>query len=263
MRKEATDLAFDDPCILFALRREANPFLREFRPQLRFPGSPCWARFCGPAWLTVLVLETGVGAGPTEKALEWVLSRPVLGNVPYQPKVILSAGFAGALHPDRKVGDVVLATNVTDSQAKHWQTTWPSEMPPGPWQPPLHQGRVISTAQMILDPAEKRALGQRHEAMAVDMESATVARLCTRHGVPFGCVRVVSDDSQTQLSPQVASLFSGGRLSGLRILKTVLRSPQTLGEFGRLARQTRLAADQLGKALGELLTLTLPWGADL
>src|SRR5438552_13059178 len=99
-RTSLTDLLFDDPCILFALSREARPFLQEFRPQQRFPGAPCRARFCGPEWLTVLVMETGIGKNRTEEALHWILAKPSLGNVPYQPKVIISCGFAGALQPD-------------------------------------------------------------------------------------------------------------------------------------------------------------------
>ena len=44
-----------------ALRRESHAFRQEFRPHQRFLGAPCRAWFCGPAWLTVLVLETGIG----------------------------------------------------------------------------------------------------------------------------------------------------------------------------------------------------------
>src|SRR5438045_1697588 len=108
----STDLAFDDPCVVFALRREAVPFLREFRPHQRFAGAPCRARFCGPAWLTVLVLETGVGPQAMATALEWLLSKPMLDNVPYRPKLVLSAGFSGALDEKSQVGDIVLATEV-------------------------------------------------------------------------------------------------------------------------------------------------------
>src|SRR5438034_11802836 len=86
------ELTFDDPCVLFALRREARAFYREFRPQQTFPGAPCRARFCGPPWLTVLVLETGLGAGRVEQALAWLLGNPVLESVPYSPKLVLSAG---------------------------------------------------------------------------------------------------------------------------------------------------------------------------
>jgi adenosylhomocysteine nucleosidase len=259
-----TDLAFDDPCILFALRRESKPFLKEFRPHQRFPGAPCWARFCGPAWLTVLVLETGVGAARTAAVLEWLLSYPVLGNIPYRPKVVLSAGFSGALPEERRVGDVILATEVSNQEGKRWSTTWPGELPAGEWRPPLHRGRVVTTAEPAATPDQKRRLAQQYAALAVDMETATVASLCSRRDVPFGCVRVISDDCQTSLSPQVISLLSGGSTVSLRrVFLSLLRSPKSIGEFRRLAKQTRLAADQLSKALGELLTLTLPWGTDL
>lgn len=258
-----TELVAADPCLLFALRRESRAFRRTFRPQDPFPGAPCWARFCGPAWLSVLVLETGVGADRTEVALRWVLGKPRLDQLPYQPRVLLSAGFAGALHPDYRVGDVILATEVVEPTGASWPTTWPGALPTGPWRPPLHRGRLLSSAHLIADPAEKEALGRTHDALAVDMESAGVARLCSQHGIPFGCVRVISDDVHTRLSPQLAFPLSDGRASPVRVAAALLRAPRLGGELWRLARDTRRAAEQLGQALGELLTLTLPFGAEL
>lgn len=253
-----TDLDFDDPCLLFALGRESAAFRREFRPTQRFPGAPCWARFCGPSWLSVLVLETGVGVARTERALNWLLDAPKLGIVPYRPKLILSAGFAGALHGDYRVGDIILATEIADTDGQTWKTTWPMLPLEGDWQPPLHRGRILSVARIIGSPDEKRALGEKHAAIAVDMESATVARRCTEHGVPFACVRAISDDSHTELLPRLASLLRDGRVDSLRLIGSVLMQPRLIGELWRLARQTTYAGDQLGKALGELLTLTLP-----
>jgi hypothetical protein len=37
------------------------------------------------------------------------------------------------------------------------------------------------------------------------------------------------------------------------------RKPSMFRELRRLARDTKQASTQLGKSLGELLTLTLPW----
>ncbi len=258
-----TELLFTDPCVLFALRRESAPFYREFRPQQRFPGAPCRARFCGPAWLSVLVLETGIGPERCQAALQWLFGKPVLGNVAYRPGLVLSAGFSGGLHESLHVGDIVLATAAVDTAGNTWPTTWPGELPPGEWQPPLHRGRVLGVADLVSDPAEKRRLGAAHNALAVDMETPTVARLCSEHGVPFGCVRAITDDMATPLSPQLLQLFPGGRLSPLRLLTSVLRSPRLVLEMTQLARNTRLAAQQLSIALGELLTLTLPGGAEL
>jgi nucleoside phosphorylase len=258
-----TDLVFDDPCILFALRREARAFCREFRRQQRFPGAPCRAYFCGPEWLSVLVLETGMGPLRAEPAANWILSQPRMGKVPCKPKVVISAGFSGALQDDLAVGDVILATEIVDEYGNSWPATWPVELPPGEWRPPLHRGRVLFSPRPVGDPHDKQRLGLKHGAIAVDMESGVIARLCREHGVPFGCVRVISDALRTPLSPALLALVSGERLSPLRVAGTALSSPALVKELWRLARDTRRAADQLRQALGELLTLTLPFGHEL
>lgn len=257
------DIAITDPCILFALEREAHAFLQEFRPQQRFPGAPCWARFCGPEWLTVLVLETGVGTEKTRKALDWVLSRPKLGNLPYEPKVILSVGFAGALTDDLQVGDLILATEVVDAEGRSCPVTWPGTLPPGDWKPHLRRGRLLTTSLFVSQPEEKRSLGQRHEALAVDMESAAFAELCSRKEIPFGCVRAISDAVHSPISVQVMTLVEDARVSWLGLAKLLVRSPRQIWELKRLAKDTRTASRNLAAALGELLTLTLSWGADL
>jgi adenosylhomocysteine nucleosidase len=257
-----TELLFDDPCVAFAMRREARPFRREFRPQQRFAGAPCWAKFCGPAWLSVLVLETGVGRQRTEHAATWLLGRPKLGNVAYRPKLVLSAGFCGALQEGLRVGDVILATEVVDTAGNCWPATWPGELAAGPWRPTLHRGRLVSVPALAATPDEKRSLALDHGAVAVDMEAATLAQWCRRAEVPFGCVRAVSDEAGAALSPRLVSLVSTGRVSPWRLPLAVACSPRLVGELWRLAGHTRLAAEQLGKAVGELLTLTLPWAGD-
>jgi hypothetical protein len=42
----------------------------------------------------------------------------------------------------------------------------------------------------------------------------------------------------------------------------VASSPRLGGELWRLAKQTQYASEQLGRALGELLTLTLPFSVE-
>src|SRR5262249_49466348 len=61
------------------------------------------------------------------------------------------------------------------------------ERPRGGGAPPLHRGRLLTAARLAGDPEAKRALGRKHDAMAVDMETAALARLCAAAEVPFGC----------------------------------------------------------------------------
>src|SRR5207245_1920683 len=72
---------------------------------------------------------------------------------------------------------------------------------------------------------DKRALAEREGTGVVDMESAAVAEACRRAGVPFGCVRVVSDDCETPLSPKLISCLNGGGVAPLRLLAATATSP--------------------------------------
>jgi len=60
------------------------------------------------------------------------------------------------------------------------------------------------------------------------------------------------------LSPALTTLLSGGSASPWRLLRALARHPGMLPELLRLGRDTKRASRQLGLALGELLTLTLP-----
>jgi hypothetical protein len=118
---------------------------------------------------------------------------------------------------------------------------------------------MVTTPHLAASPQEKKTLAQTHDAVAVDMESATLARMCLQAGIPFGCLRVVLDEAATEISPNLVSLMSAGRVSAWRLALAVLKSPSFIVELQRLARSSRQAAEPLGKGLGELLTLTLPW----
>ena len=179
------ELRLDDPCILFALRRERGPFCREFQPNQTFPGGPCWASFCGPSWLTVLIMETGIGRGNVNNALDWLLAKPAFGRVPYEPSLLIFAGFAGALTADFHIGDIVLADEVVNENGQTWKTTWPPDLPGENWKPVLHRGRLVSVDQLIGEPESKRKVFHVHGAIAVDMESAAFAERCSRAGVPL------------------------------------------------------------------------------
>ena len=161
------------------MRHEGLFFRDTFRPHLRFPDAPCRAWFAGPAWLSVLTVETGVGPAAVAHALDWLLAGPAWRGVPYRPKVLVFAGFAGALDPALRVGDVFLADEVVDGAGRHWPTTWPGVVSESRWEPPLHRGRLLATPQMVATPDAKARLAESHQARAVDMESAVFAERCT------------------------------------------------------------------------------------
>src|SRR5262249_15005454 len=161
------------------------------------------------------------------------------------------------------------ATEVADPGGGRWPVTWPAELPAGEWRPPLPPGGGVAGPRVIAGPPREGGAGRRGGAPAGGIGGGGGGRARARGGGPvraaaggpFGCVHAVSDEVTARLSPRLAHLFSGGRVSPWRVGAALLRAPRLAGELWRLARHTRRAARRLGQALGELLTLTLPGGA--
>jgi phosphorylase superfamily protein len=268
------------PCVVFALRRESMYFRRAYPFRQRFSGAPCCARFCGSQeWRgkgkperfspktgpngflradtffrdyfrpSVLMLETGVGAAAMETALRWCLSGPRFGGMPYRPRLLVSVGFSGSLQPEQRVGDLVLATEVVDPQGHCWpalrHAAWANR--------DIAAGRLLTMPELVSDPREKQRLGRQYDALAVDMESAVAARLFHQHSIPFICLRVISDDWQTPLSPHLVHLLRQGHVSIPRLAGQVLRHPKLIGELWRLASQTRYASRRLSEPLSVIM----------
>lgn len=253
------------PCLVFALRRESMYFRRAYPVRRQVWGAPCVAEFrgkrCQEPFSSKTVpdtffLESGMGTAAMETALGWCLSGPRLGGGAYRPSLLISAGFSGALQPELRTGDLVLATEVVDRQGKCWPA-----IAPAAWDDRnIAAGRLLTSSELVSDPQEKQRLGREYGALAVDMESAVAARLCHEHKVPFASLRVISDDWQTALSPHLVDMLGHERVSLPRLAGQVLRHPQLIGELWRLARQTRRAARKL---LGGLSAILRVGGATL
>jgi adenosylhomocysteine nucleosidase len=209
--------------------------------------APVRAFLCGKEGCSNLVLETGVGRQRMEQALTWLLSQPSL------PKLIISAGFSGALRAGLNIADIIVATDVVDEDGGCWPVPWPGETAGHNFQ----RGKILTVSGTVAEPDEKLVLGQKHDAIAVDMETAAVARICAEKGITFGCVRVISDDVHTPLSADVDYVIVNGRVSGRRLLWRLLCRPKFTAELWRLAKHTRLAADRLAVALGELINVAV------
>ena len=97
--------------------------------------------------------------------------------------------------------------------------------------------------------AEKRQLAAAG-AMAVEMEAAAVGAAALTRGVPFYCVRVVSDEAGEDL-PLDFNRFRNpdGRLSRRRIAAAALKHPGRIPALIKLDR----SANRASQALGEFL----------
>ena len=110
-------------------------------------------------------------------------------------------------------------------------------------------GTVLSQDRIAHDAAEKRSLFSQG-AIAVDMEAAGVAARTNRAGLPFGCIKVVSDRADETFKVDFNGLRSReGRIARGKIVVHALAHPSVIPSLLRLKRRTEDAAQILGEFL--------------
>lgn len=160
---------------------------------------------------------------------------------------VVSAGYCGALDPGLEVGDIVVASQV---QALEQETSFVARVPvarrPYAIGPVLSLDRVVQTAE---EKQELRASG----ASVVEMEAAAVASRAQKWGIPFLCVRVVTDRAGDSFALDFNAARGGdGRIEARKVLKEALKRPWTLlPELFALRRNARRASQALGDFIAE------------
>ena len=179
----------------------------------------------------VVLVCGGIGAEAARRAAEAVIAL-------YAPKVVCSAGFAGALDPALRVADIIQprrVVNASDGSSVN-----------------LNRGEgVLVTFGAVASPAQKAKLRDSFAAQAVDMEAAAVARAAEARGVGFAVVKVISDEFDFSFPAMERFVDSSGRFLEIRFALFAAVRPWLWPQVLRLARNSgrasRALCDQLRK----------------
>jgi adenosylhomocysteine nucleosidase len=188
-----------------------------------------------------VVVCGGIGAEAARRAAETVIAI-------YAPKVIYSVGFAGALDPALKVGDVVRprrVVNAGDGSSVN-----------------LDQGEgVLVTFVSVASPEQKAKLRDSFGAQAVDMEAAAVARAGAGRGIGFAVVKVISDEFDFSFPSMERFIDSEGRFQQGRFAWFTAMRPWLWPQVARLARNSNRASVALCRSLQTMIDATsTPYG---
>lgn len=162
-----------------------------------------------------------------------------------RPRLVISAGFAGGLQSGIQVGDLVLGRNFSDERivmGLNLGTRW-------------HVGAVQTETVIIEKMADKQRIGQATGALAGDMETAYLARVCANLGVPMLSVRCISDALEDDM-PVPANILMNpkdGRPVPLQLFLYLLKNPASVVGFGRLLKNAKTAQRNLAVGLEEIL----------
>lgn len=205
------------PLFCFALKEEARPFQKRIA--------------VGPE---VHVLITGIGRANAEQSIHSFLQVK-------QPTRVLTCGFAGALNPDLKIGEVLFATDNHALRTLLGKT----EARPATF---LCVDRIATTT------GEKSALRAVSGADAVEMESDAIEAVCRGRGIPCATVRVISDTAHEDLPLDFNTLANPDKsLNYCKLALAIARAPAKIPALRQLQKNTSCAAERLAEALLQVL----------
>ncbi len=189
----------------------------------------------------IATLHTGVGGKAAAAKIDKFLSVE-------RPKLLISSGFAGGLHDQLQVGDLIFAENYSDRRlldraaellANHGT-----------------QRAKLFSASAIADSAEDRtALREKHNADAVDMETEVIAAACIARGIPMLSLRAITDTPRQPLPvpPEVLFDLERQRTSFVRLAGYCISHPAAIRRLMRFSNNVALARAELASALRTLL----------
>ncbi len=208
--------------------------LRSATPQ-PMPGLR-WAATLELAGERAILVANGAGRSVASAAAREALSKQSV-------RAVISTGFAGSLDPSHSVGDVFIADSVRGDDGE-----FATCRPAGPLGG-ARRGALLTAGRVAQSALDKRELRERG-AHAVDMEAAAVAAVAAECGLPFFCIRVISDTATEDLPVDFnRARRADGSISPWNVVGQALCRPARWPGLVRLHRNASCAAQLLGAFL--------------
>jgi adenosylhomocysteine nucleosidase len=154
----------------------------------------------------------------------------------YQPALVQSVGFAGALDSNLRVGDIFSPSVVVDARDGSRTQLDRGRRNAGN----LHGGGGSR---------QKAKLAQAYGARAVDMEAAAVAAAAHAHGIGFGVTKVISDELDFEMPEMARFIGMDGQFKSASFIRFAAVRPWLWRRVAILARNSNQAARMLGQRL--------------
>jgi adenosylhomocysteine nucleosidase len=155
----------------------------------------------------------------------------------------ISTGWAGALRRDLETGRAYYAAGVVDLKTGE-------RFPLLPATKDIHW---LVTSPRVVGAKEKELLAIDYYAGLVDMEAAAIARLARMRGIPFTCIKGVSDGVGDKLPDFNRFISAEGRLRLSQLLFFVLPRPWHWPALIRMGENSKKASQAIRELLLENL----------
>jgi adenosylhomocysteine nucleosidase len=111
----------------------------------------------------------------------------------------------------------------------------------------------LATSPTVANSAEKHRLARAYNAALVDMEAAAIARLAAMRGIPFYCIKGVSDGLDDRLPDFNRFLSPSGQLRFSRLIPFALLRPDYWPALVRMGENSKRASRSIAETLLDFL----------
>jgi adenosylhomocysteine nucleosidase len=240
--------------LMCALQQEIRPIMEHMHVSKKFNMEEVLFYQAELKRLPVTLVQCGIGRYNAIKATNYLLRSSKI-------KLLISSGIAGGMRQGIRVGDLIIAENVSygrqsdfESGELQLESNFPCkqeiiqlakqlgndlELKP-------HCGNLLTVDKVIGQASIKKKIGEQNSFLAVDMESAAIAEVAYEKGVEFATIRSISDDIDDDLEIDYDSLISSeGKVRVSNLALKVMKDPRQLAILRRLNRQTKVAVKRL------------------
>jgi len=155
---------------------------------------------------------------------------------------VISTGWAGALRDDLVPGQAYDVSAVIDARTGERFVA----------AVPLMDCCLVTNPR-VADVHEKQRLAETYSASLVDMEASAIARLAQMRGIPFHCIKAVSDAHDDNLPDLNRFLSPSGHFQLIRFVVFAILRPRYWRPLMRMGENSRRAARGIAESLLELL----------
>lgn len=150
----------------------------------------------------IIIIKSQVGPGGAKECADFVV------NNYHKISLIISAGMAGAICPELKLGDIVLSDYVIKIKGRQLETeksksnmkvihnflkTYDNTLQINKCGINLSSGKILTVDRMLRNKTESDLYYKKYHAACVEMESYPILHICNERKIAFVSVKTISD----------------------------------------------------------------------
>ncbi|MRR05937.1 MAG: phosphorylase [Deltaproteobacteria bacterium] len=252
-------MAQDNIGIVVAMPEELRPILRRFATHRKEQTGQFPVYLLRLNGRSLTIIQSGMGIQKAAAATEELIGYA-------NPHLLISAGFAGGVRKGLAVGDVVLAgqalalsegviSNAGTLGNEHLLAALADHFSDQPFR--IAGGTIVTTRSIVRKGTADQQIAKEIVNPVLDMETSSVAEVAARNGIPLVALRAISDAAEEELLfslDEITDREQNIRIS--KVLITIAKNPRILPQMLRLAKNSKLAGNNLAIVLERLVRMT-------